>query len=184
MTHVQGTRAIGLVTAVITLGGLLACVGSESDRRPEEREQAARSESETVPPASRSAADADTITPLRYEIFETERAVDDPNRALYRLLVMEQSPRLDALLKTVRLALDSIAGSDTNLLAARAILYTFRPIDRRQGTLIPRIWGEWVPPEGWHSAGAVPRQRLRRSYLYSANPGWTEAEPQTNASRP
>ncbi len=118
---------------------------------------------------------SDNVAPLEYQIFERVVQGESPPKTLHRLLVLVPESQ-ERLIKTVRVALDSIAAADTTVVAARAILYVFNQTGPREGDVIPVVWGEWLPPEGWAEAGPDSRRRLHRTYVYFGVPAWSEAE--------
>ena len=171
----RAARATGLLLAA----SLIACVGSEggsaggSARR--EGEAARATQQQARRPAVRG-VDVDTIPVLEYQLFEESLASREPRKAVYRFLLM-RAGSTEAVGKTLRLVLDSLARADSGLVGVRAILYEFRPTHVNEGKLLPRAWGEWVPPEGWDSATADSRTRFHRSYIYHVSPLWSQSEP-------
>jgi hypothetical protein len=157
----------------VTLAAVMACVGSETGERTTSASASQESNTAAAPENEREtgAVYVDTVTPARYQLFQTDTDSEVPKKVIYRMMVLERA-RLAALSKTMRLALDSLSRSDTSLVAARAILYVFLPTDRSSGRLVPVVWGEWVPPEGWDQGRTRTRERLHRSYIYSVDPGW------------
>ena len=97
-------------------------------------------------------------------MFEVAPDEEEPKKVTYRLMALEVG-RLESMTKTVRLALDSLQRADTSLVAVRAVLYIFRPTARMEGKLVPVVWGEWIPPDGWDAAAAGERRRIHRSYV-------------------
>jgi hypothetical protein len=162
--------ALGLLLSSLTLG----CVGSETGGRSSGADLE-NEEEHRVSPGDRATAFAyaDTVSPLDYQIFNSVNQSGSPKKVLYRLLVMQPGSD-EALGKTLRVALDSIAEADSSLAAARAILYVFQRTGRAEGKLVPRVWGEWVPLEGWDSMVARSRKQPYRLYIYHGNPGWGE----------
>jgi len=154
---------------VVLLAGLCACVGSETydDRGEPDVDRTRPRETPEV-----RAIYEDTVAPVGYQLFEVEPDEREPKKVTYRLMALEVG-RLDSMTKTVRLALDSLQRADTSLVAVRAVLYVFQPTARMEGKLVPAVWGEWVPPEGWDAAVGTERQRFHRSYVYAVNPGWS-----------
>ncbi len=156
----------------LTLGLTVACVGGEAGGSSAEESNGA--DTWKPNPAVTTTVDStDHVATLEYRVFERVTQSEEPHKTLYRLLVLQPGPR-QALIKTMRTALDSIAGSDTTLVAVRAILYTFRPTGPAEGDVVPVVWGERVPPEGWAAAGAGSRQRVQRTYVYYGVPAWSE----------
>lgn len=179
MSERRNTESIGHVVRQILvaalLAGLWACVGSETGGSTSERgnDQDA-SRSRTPENSGVSAIDLDTVSPLPYQVFEVVPSEDESKKVTYRLMSMRPGPQ-ESMIKTVRLALDSLQRADTALVAVRAVLYAFRPTSRMEGKLIPVIWGEWIPPEGWDEASRTGRRRIHRSYVYALNPGWGQS---------
>ncbi len=161
-------RRCGRALSVALLAGLCACVGSETydDRSEPDADR-------TRPPQTPKvrAIYEDTVAPVEYQLFEVEPDEEEPKKVTYRLMAL-QAGRQESMTKTVRLALDSLQRADTSLIAVRAVLYVFRPTARMEGRLVPAVWGEWVPPEGWDGAVESGRGRVHRSYVYAVNPGW------------
>lgn len=172
----RNTESIGRIGRQILvmalLAGLGACVGSETGGSTTERgsDQGA-SRSRAPENAGVSAIYLDTVSPLPYQVFEVVPSEDESKRVTYRLMSMSPGAQ-ESMIKTVRLALDSLQRADTSLVAVRAVLYAFRPTSRMEGKLVPVVWGEWIPPEGWDEAAPTGRKRIHRSYVYAVNPGW------------
>lgn len=170
----HGTRQTFFLA--VALAALSACVGSETGDRA--TSAAAGRESSTAAAAGNErkagAVYADTVTPAKYQLFQVDTDSEEPKKAIYRMMALERA-RAAALSKTVRLALDSLSRSDTSLVAARVILYVFVPTERSGGKLVPAVWGEWVPPEGWDEGRTRDSERFHRFYIYSGDPGWNIA---------
>jgi hypothetical protein len=166
-------RSTAAVLGLLAAGFALGCVGSEKG----EGQDTQVILPDSVPPVL---VYRDTVSPADYKIFNSVEASRRPKKVLYRLLVMQRATS-EVLSKTLRVALDSIARTDSSLAAARAILYTFRRTGPTGGKLVPRVWGEWVPREGWDRAPPRSRKRVYRSYIYLGRPGWSVAEPGTVA---
>ena len=118
----------------------------------------------------------DTITPVPYEVFEEVVDSEDPKKVMYRMMLLGEGS-WEALSRTLRLAMDSLARADPDLAAARVTFYKIVPIDNMRGNLVAQAWGEWIPREGWDRARAG-RNRMHRSYVYHQNPGWPSADEQ------
>jgi len=165
-------RALWVASALLA-ASILACVGSESERGS--AGAAARREGEAVQRRQpTSTLEWDTVPALEYELFQASIDSEVPRKATYRFLLL-QSGTTTALSKTMREVLDSLGRADTALVAARAVLYEYRPTGPRGGKVLPRAWGEWVPPEGWDGASADSRRRFHRSYIYHFDPGWSRS---------
>lgn len=167
-----GPERLVVVLSLASLALAMGCVGSEPRQEREERADVERPDSGLV------RAGRDTVTPAPYQIFDSQVASERPRRTMYRLLVMGQTGP-DALGKAMRVALDSIGKADTTLAAARAILYQVRRVEARRGELVPTVWGEWVPVEGWEEVGARGPRKLYRTYVYHGDPGWGSAATET-----
>lgn len=168
-----GPERLVVVLAVASLGLALGCVGSEPRQEHEEEQTGVER-----PASDWVRVGRDTVTPATYQIFESQVTSESPRRATYRLVVMGRAEP-DALGKAVRVALDSIGKADTTLAAARAILYQVRRVEARRGELVPTVWGEWVPVEGWDGAGTRSPRRTYRTYIYHGDPGWKVAATET-----
>lgn len=172
---------ITALAAVCAFAG--ACVGSEggggtwvaqrADADVSAEEPRAPVVSDGVTPSGPGVAYREDVAALDYKIFEQAVLSASPRKTLHRLLVMfpESGERLS---KTARVALDSIAAADTTVVAARVIVYAFRPSGPNEGEVIPVVWGEWVPAEGWAKAGPDSRRRWHRTYVYLGAPPWSE----------
>ena len=157
---------------MVLLAGLWACVGSETGgRTPDGGNQQDADRTRPREDAGVRVVYEDTVAPIDYQLFESEPDQEEPKKVTYRLMALE-SGSVESMTKTVRLALDSLQRADTSLVAVRAVLYVFRPTARMEGKLIPVVWGEWIPPDGWDAAVASERSRIHRSYVYAVNPGW------------
>ncbi len=170
------TFAVIWVTAASCVGSDNADAGSQpGTARPgaasAKSEGMARADTERG--AVTSAEYSEDVEPLEYQIFEQVVSSQSPRKTLHRLLVLFPDTRA-RLVKTARVALDSIAAADTAAVAARAILYGFRQTGPREGDVIPIVWAEWVPPEGWAQADSSSRRRLHRTYVYFGVPAWSE----------
>jgi hypothetical protein len=170
----HGTRQTFFLA--VALAAISACVGSETGERATSAAAGRESSAAAARGNERRASGvyADTVTPAEYQLFQVDTDSEEPKKVIYRMMVLERA-RAAALSKTVRVALDSLSRSDTSLVAARAILYVFVPKDRSGGKLVPVVWGEWVPPEGWNEGRTRASQRIHRSYIYSVDPGWNAA---------
>lgn len=155
----------------------LTCVGERSDRGsaggPAGR--AGEPSQPTDRPARQpgvSSVDLDTVAPLPYQLFEQSVDSENPKKATYRFVLLAPGSAA-ALTKTMRVVLDSLGQADRALVATRAVLYELRPTGRTEAIVLPKVWGEWVPAEGWDDATAESRQRFHRSYIYHLDPGWS-----------
>lgn len=173
--HDTSRRSAWIIAALLG-ANVVACVGSETGGESAGGAAGqARKFSSLEEDGPGGAVYMDTVSPLPFQVFERVVESENPRKISYKLMVLE--PAEDrALLKTLRVALDSLVSEDTTLVAARAILYHYRATRRMEGRLVARVWGEWIPPEGWEAAAAGPRSRTRRSYIYHRNPGWAPAE--------
>lgn len=117
----------------------------------------------TRPP--RVSAGPDTASLVPYVIFESKVETERPKRITLRIVVF--SPQSAAgVTRTLRTAFDSLAVVDSQLVAARAIVYATRMRGEREADLVPVAWGVWVPPEGWEAAGPGSRARIHRTHVY------------------
>lgn len=177
-----------MLTLAVAWVATASCVGSDgADARSQPgtaRPGAASAKSEDVAGADAQrgavigAEYSEDVEPLEYQIFEQVVSSSSPRKTLHRLLVLFPDTRA-RLVKTARVALDSIAAADTAAVAARAILYAFRQTGPREGDVIPIVWAEWVPPEGWAEADSGSRGRLHRTYVYFGVPAWSEDDADT-----
>jgi hypothetical protein len=165
----QSSRSI-VVLWLATL--LVACVGSEGSSSGAGRASDGSSPTNVASEAATSGWDS--IAPLHYRLFERTPWPDDSSRTLVRFVVMRtaEDAESDVLAKTLMMALDSVAGTDTSLVAVRGILYTARPTEPGRANLVPTVWGEWVPPGGWDAEPPKGRRRAHRTLIYHMDPGW------------
>ncbi len=163
-------RLVERGSAVLLLGALAGCVGSE----PADRTLQIESDAEDSPDAPAVVeVGVDTVSPVAYQVFERTALGTGGDRAMFRVLVLVPAAP-EALAKTLRIALDSLGRADSKLVAARAVLYTARPTGALEARLVPRAWGEWVPPEGWEAANGSARKRYYRTNIYLGDPGWSQ----------
>jgi len=163
-------RLVERGSPVLLLAALTGCVGSE----PADRTLQIESDAEDSPDAPAVVEiGVDTVSPVAYQVFERTALGTSGDRAMFRVLVLVPATP-EALGKTLRVALDSLGRADSKLVAARAVLYTARPTGALEARLIPRAWGEWVPPEGWGAASVASRKRYYRTYIYLGDPGWSQ----------
>ena len=158
------------------LFGVVGCVGEQS--RPGSDQPGEEAEVVEFPFDTRdryAGTFEDSSAMLTYQTFETVIESENPRKVLYRILAAESSDPA-SYVKTLRSALYSLISNDSSLVAARAILYTYRPTGPREGELTARVWGEWLPPSGWDGAGsAAPADSAvapNRIYTYNRPPAW------------
>ncbi|MBI4513833.1 MAG: hypothetical protein HY702_06955 [Gemmatimonadetes bacterium] len=113
--------------------------------------------------------EADTASPVGYQVFQTVVDRETPKRVTLRILIFDPRGRANVS-RTLRLVLDSLARAERDLVAARAIAYAPISQGRQRADLVPIAFGAWVPPEGWDSAGPASRQRVHRTYVYVGTP--------------
>lgn len=169
------TSAVILTVSVAVL--VNACVGSEGSGSSTQESSGYASDRTLVPESA--TADWDSVATLSYRMFDRAPWPGDSSRVLTRFVVMRtaEEAESDALAKTLMTALDSIAGADTSLVAIRGILYTARPTAPGRANLVPRVWGEWVPPGGWEMETTQGRRQIHRTLVYHLDPGWQLPEP-------
>lgn len=155
-----------------------ACVGSEGGRAATQK-----ADQSTKPPQESSAqhVDFDTIPAAVYQVFDTTVDSQLPRKMTIRLVVLQPIAGL-MVTRTLQQVLDSVAKADTTLAAARAILYTGQPSGPRRMRLQPTAYAEWLPPEGWDSAGTGHGHEVHRTYVYRGGPPWA-APPASGANR-
>lgn len=152
-------RLVTVALAAATLCVQNGCVG-------EQTEESADQERDRSYP---TVAVTDTVAAVGYSVFDTVVHSQEPRKVEYRLLALQNAER-PALVKALRLALDSIGRADTTLVAARGVLYLYEAAGPRRGNLVPRLWGEWVPHVGWDSASAASRRVPHVVYTYNLPP--------------
>ncbi len=172
---VRERRPTAWIGSALLAALIAACVGDESGQGsaggPAGRE---REPSQPAEQAATSRVYLDTVAPLQYELFRETVDSEDPKKATYRFLLLAPGTAA-ARGKTMRVVLDSLGQADPALVAARAVLYELRPTSPTEGIVLPKVWGEWVPAEGWDSATAASRQMFHRSYIYHIDPGWSRS---------
>lgn len=162
---------LAVTLAALFAAAAMGCVGEQSGQQPGERLEDEEFGGPFPADYGSPRATRDTAQPVGYQVFEVRVKSEEPRKVEYRLMVTEPAGQA-ALHKTLRTVLDSIGRADSSLVAARGILYLIRSTGRRRATLLPWLWGEWVPPAGWDSASAESRQDPYRVYTYDQNPGW------------
>lgn len=169
------SNAVIVALSVATL--VSACVGSEGSSSGARRLSDESSDRNRVSESATSGWDS--IATLDYRLFERTTWPGDSSRTLTRFVVMRTAENADsdALAKTLMTALDSVARSDTSLVAIRGILYTARPTGPGRANLAPTVWGEWVPPGGWEAEPPQGGRRVHRTFVYHMDPGWQLPEP-------
>jgi hypothetical protein len=133
------------------------CVGERADDGVDAGEERA---------ANRGTVVSDTVAPVGYQVFDSVVHSQDPRKVEFRLLALRNADR-PSLVKTLRSVLDSISQSDSVLVAARGVLYLYDASAPGRGNVVPRLWGEWVPPVGWDSANAASRGMPHVIYTYN-----------------
>lgn len=132
------------------------------------RERGVETES-AAPPPRVAEAGPDTASPAAYVIFESKVETERPKRLTLRVLVF--SPQSAAgVSKALRLAFDSLAAADSQIVAARAVVYATRMRGDREADLVPVAWAVWAPPEGWSAAGLASRRTIHRTHVYFGTP--------------
>lgn len=117
-----------------------------------------------------AADDVETVEPVPYQVFLREPASEsDPARAIYHLLVPPGAGGV-GLHRAMTEFLQAEADRDHSLVAIRVIAYVSRPTNEREASLIPVMWAEWVPPEGWGEAGPTRSRGPYRIYTYQEIP--------------
>jgi hypothetical protein len=159
-----------IVTLTASFGLASACVSSENADRDDDGSGQEMSAEGDVGEGGGSVY-ADTISPVEYDIFEQVVESENPKKVTYRLLTIEVAS-WEAWGRTLRLALDSLVNADPSLVAARATLYEFVPLEDDRGKLVPKAWGEWIPTDGWDAARPGGRDDVHRQYIYHEHPGW------------
>lgn len=154
--------------AVLALAAVLgACEPVDKVERPQ-------SEQSEAPPGQAPTAmgTVPETEPIAYQVFDEEPATFAPGRRLLHILVPADASAEQIRQMMVKLLMER-GEQDTTLLALRAIAY--KPVSRgaHEADLVPVVWGEWLPPEGWVGATAESRKRLHRVYTYSGvEPEW------------
>lgn len=168
----RGRKGERTAIACAAVAGLIfGCVGEQS-RPPGERGRQGAMETPAPPDSEAHTVFADTVSPVDYQVFQTRVQSERPRKVEYRIVTLAEANQA-SLSKTLRLALDSIAGSDSSLVAVRGILYIYRPMTQRRGDLEPRAWGEWVPLDGWEAASEASRAGPHRVFTYDWRPDWS-----------
>jgi hypothetical protein len=110
--------------------------------------------------------------PVVAQIFDTTEEPSPPRRVTYHVLVARDAGR-DALRVTLGDLLTEQAEADPALVAARAIGYYGVQTSATEADMVPFVWAEWLPPDGWYNATAASRDALHRLYFYPETaPQW------------
>lgn len=147
--------AAGLLAVAVALG----C----GDRADDEEGQAERVEAGEAPVADSVAT----------RVFLREPAEDaPPGRVTLHLIVPGGATREQIQQALVR-SLEAEAVRDSAVVAARAIAYTVAPPRAdAEAAMVPRGWGEWLPPGGWSDPGARRDEPHRVTTYSGAPPQW------------
>jgi hypothetical protein len=79
----------------------------------------------------------------------------------------------DELRQTLSDAIDEQTAADASLVAVRAIGYRPQQIEAAEFQMVPFVWAEWLPTEGWYLATDRSRDSLHGLYFYhGVAPEW------------
>lgn len=133
-----------------------------------DRDRPVALEKQSGTPPRVAAEYVEQVEPVPYQLFLREMA-EDPGRAVYHLLVPPGAEGL-GLHRALTEFLRSEADRDQSLAAIRAIAYVSRQTKEEEASLLPIMWAEWVPPEGWSRAGPTRSKGPYRIYTYQEIP--------------
>ena len=106
------------------------------------------------------------------QIFDEMAERRAPHRVTYHVLVARDATR-DELRQTLGDLLTQQAERDEALVAARAIGYYGVQTGATEAEMVPFVWAEWLPPNGWYDATESSREALHRVYFYQETaPQW------------
>lgn len=179
-----------MIRRIPALAVLLAVAGCGAERtEPAEAPEGAGAAPETAsapaapstegPPSSgrsgasgTSAGEMPTAEPVMAQIFDETPEPGPPRRVTLHVLVPRDATR-DQLRRTLSDLLLERAASDEALVAARAIGYTGVRTGENEAQMVPFVWAEWLPPDGWYESQAVSRNAIHRVYFYhEVAPEW------------
>ena len=105
------------------------------------------------------------VEPVGYSVFDEIAEAEPPRRVTLHMLVSTDATR-DQLRATLTHVLEEKAEADSETVALRAIGYRPSPGPGTEVELVPFVWAEWLPNEGWYEATADARESLHRIYFY------------------
>jgi len=109
--------------------------------------------------------------PLEMMLFDEVWEPAAPPRVTLHVLVAALEDR-DRLRQTVMDLLEARSREEPELAAIRVVGYMGEPGSGREVGLIPVVWGEWLPPDGWRRVEARAADGLYRIYIYHGPPEW------------
>jgi len=112
-----------------------------------------------------TAGEIPEVDAVDHQIFDETTEVEAPPRVTFHVLVPREASR-DELRKTLSDVLTAEAEGDPSLVAIRAIGYRSEQTGVTEAELVPFVWAEWLPTEGWYEATEASRESLHRLYLY------------------
>lgn len=163
-------------TAVLLAAAMAACSGSDDSGAAGQESPAAEAAEAPAPATStadrHAAGERPDATPVVAQIFDEMAEPSPPRRVTFHVLVARDATR-DQLRQTLTDLLLEQAESDSSLVAARAIGYYGVQTSATQADMVPFVWAEWLPNEGWYYASQASRDELHRVYFYpEAAPQW------------
>jgi hypothetical protein len=107
-----------------------------------------------------------------WQTFDETREPEGPPRTTLHILVPRDGSR-DELRKALTEALELAAREDTTLVAARAIGYRVEQTSPADARMVPFVWAEWLPADGWYRSTEASRETIYRTYFYhNLAPEW------------
>lgn len=105
------------------------------------------------------------VEAVEHQIFDETREAEAPPRVTFHVLVPRDASR-DELRATLSDVLTSETEADSTLVAVRVIGYRSEQTGANEAEMVPFVWAEWLPTEGWYEATEASRASLHRVYFY------------------
>jgi hypothetical protein len=149
-----------------------AGVGESPGDAPSGAEVATESSTESGSGADPVAGEVPEVGEVIWQIFDETREPEGPLRTTLHVLVPRDGSR-DELRKALTEALELAAQKDTTLVAARAIGYRAEQTGPADARMVPFVWAEWLPSDGWYRSTEASRRTIHRTYFYhNLAPEW------------
>lgn len=166
-----GLRVVAVLTVVSGCsqdGG----VGESPGDAPSGAEVAAETAAGAAGGADPVAGEVTEAGEVIWQIFDETRELEGPPRVTLHILVPRDGSR-DQLRQALADALELAAREDTTLVAARAIGYRPEQTGPADARMVPFVWAEWLPTDGWYRSTEASRSTTHRTYFYhNLAPEW------------
>lgn len=145
------------------------------DKAPDDALPEAEATDASTAPAGETrsvAGELPEVGEVVWQIFDETKEAEGPPRITLHILVPRDGSR-DELRKALTEALELAAQEDTTLVAARAIGYRAEQTGPTDARMVPFVWGEWLPSDGWYRSTEASRHSIHRMYFYhNLAPEW------------